>query len=114
MVDFPENGHVQSGRRPAVVVQGDVANLYAPTCTVIPLTKRTWKAKYMPTHALIRKTKENGLRFDSSSLGENIGTVDKSCFLEKIGTISEEDYYAVMKGVYAHLDVDVEVRSVPA
>ena len=46
-------GSEQNGTRPAVILQNDVGNRYAPTLIVATVTSHTEKKKYQPTHVLI-------------------------------------------------------------
>lgn len=79
-------GSQQGGVRPAIVLQNDVGNFYAPTITIAPLTSKYDKKKNQPTHYRIRKAK--GLEKPSVVLAEQIGTYDKSCVLRYIGKVS--------------------------
>lgn len=45
-------GSEQHGDRPAVIIQNDVGNTYAPTLIVVPLTSNTEKKVTQPTHCL--------------------------------------------------------------
>ena len=91
-VDFGKNhdSHKQSGVRPAVVVSNNKANTNSPVITVVPLSARTWKKRYLPTHVLIPKREGNGLKKTSMALAEQVETLDKRCLGEKIGEISDE------------------------
>ena len=55
-VDMGEEyeGSIQGGMRPMVVVSNNLANKFSPVITVVPLTSRTYKKRYLPTHVLIR------------------------------------------------------------
>lgn len=89
MANFPENcGSIQSGRRPAIIIQNDIGNLYSPTILVIPLTTKI-KSLNQPTHTLIRKTIGTGLIQDSMLLAEQTMPVCKEG-IEKIGEIRNE------------------------
>ena len=46
-------GSEQHGDRPAVIIQNDVGNTYAPTLIVVPLTSNTEKKVTQPTHCLL-------------------------------------------------------------
>ena len=62
-VDFGEHGnsHKQSGVRPAVIVSNNRNNRNSPVVTVVPLSARVWKKKYLPTHVQIPLSKSEGL-----------------------------------------------------
>lgn len=88
--EFPDNnGSVQSGYRPGIVIQNDVGNKYSPTLIVMPLTSKM-KNLDQATHLLIKCNKENGLRTDSILLAEQISTIDKNK-VQKIGHISDRN-----------------------
>lgn len=82
--------HIQSKRRPCVVIQNAEGNYYAPTLNVIPLT-HVIKKLGQKTHGIIRKSSNNGLTYDSMLLGEQIYTIDKTDVIKKIGKIDNEE-----------------------
>lgn len=91
-VDFGNNhdSHKQSGTRPAVVVSNNKANANSPVVTVVPLSARVWKRRYLPTHVFIPIKKGTGLSKPSMALAEQVETLDKRCFGEKIGEIVDD------------------------
>lgn len=54
IIDMPilANSHVQSGKRPWVIVQNNVGNQFSPTSIVVPLTTK-FKRLEMPTHVAV-------------------------------------------------------------
>ena len=54
IIDMPilANSHIQSGKRPWVIVQNNVGNQFSPTSIVVPLTTK-FKRLEMPTHVAI-------------------------------------------------------------
>lgn len=87
-VDFGEgDGSEQGGLRPALIVSNNKANRNSPVVTVVPLTARIWKKRYLPTHVRIFG---NGLSRPSMALAEQVETVDKRKLREKIGSVSDE------------------------
>ena len=44
-----KDGSKQGGVRPALVVSNNKANKHSPVVTVVPLSARVWKKKYLPT-----------------------------------------------------------------
>lgn len=75
-VNFNGEGHVQSGLRPAVIIQNNVGNVHSPNVIVLPLTSQM-KKRNMPTHVLL-KASESKLPRDSIVLCENPMTIPKS------------------------------------
>ena len=65
-------GSEQHGDRPAVIIQNDVGNTYAPTLIVVPLTSNTEKKVTQPTHCLLEN---EGLSMSSMALAEQIFTM---------------------------------------
>lgn len=86
--EFPDNdGSVQSGYRPGIVIQNNIGNKYSPTLIAIPLTSKI-KNLDQATHILIESDNENGLKVNSMLLAEQISTIDKKK-ARKIGVISD-------------------------
>ena len=89
--DFSDNkiGSEQSGIHPYIIIQNNTGNKYCPTVLGMSLTS-VLKKEYMPTHCIIHKTKENGLKKDSMLLGETLTQISKERIINKIGTITDE------------------------
>lgn len=86
LVDFGEAfGSEQGGIRPAIVIQNDIGNIYAPTIIVCAITSRIKKEE--PTHAALLHH-DSGLVKDSIVLCEQIKTIDKRRVIKKYGHIS--------------------------
>ena len=49
---FPTTS-VQGGVRPVIVVSNNKANTYSSVITVVPLTSRIYKKRYLPTHVFM-------------------------------------------------------------
>ena len=49
---FPTTS-VQGGVRPVIVVSNNKANTYSSVITVVPLTSRIYKKRYLPTPCLL-------------------------------------------------------------
>ena len=58
------------------------------------------KKEYMPTHCIIHKTKQNGLKHDSMLLGETLTQISKERIINKIGSITEENTQNDILNVY--------------
>ena len=83
----PVVGSEQGGIRPVLIIQNDLGNKYSPTVIAAAITSQTGKNK-LPTHIEIN-SKLNGLKADSVVLTEQIRTIDKSRWKEKIGHIDD-------------------------
>lgn len=105
-VNFGENrsSYKQSGIRPAVVVSNNKANQNSPVITVVPLTARIWKKKYLPTHVQIPLKRSSGLDKPSMALAEQVETLDKECLGEKIGEITDN---LIMDAVTVALQIQI-------
>lgn len=89
--EFPKmnDESIQSGYRPAVVIQNDIGNKFSPTLLVLPLSSQLKKIT-MPTHTIINKDFDNGLTQKSILLAEQVTTISKKK-VRKIGSISNRD-----------------------
>lgn len=85
-----ENGSVQNGIRPVLILSNNIGNEYSSTVIVAPLTSKN-KRRDLPVHILITRDKENGLTFNSVVLLEHIITLDKNRLYNKIGAVCDED-----------------------
>ena len=92
-------GSEQSGIHPYVIIQNNTGNKYCPTVLGMSLTS-VLKKEYMPTHCIIHKTKENGLKNDSMLLGETLTQISKDRIIKKIGSITEENTQNDILNVY--------------
>ncbi len=99
--DFTNNkiGSEQSGIHPYIIIQNNMGNKYCPTVLGMSLTS-VLKKEYMPTHCIIHKTNENGLKRDSMLLGETLTQISKERIKRKIGTISDEKTQNDILNVY--------------
>jgi mRNA interferase MazF len=84
----PVIGSEQGGVRPVLVIQNDIGNKYSPTVIIAAITSQINKAK-LPTHVEING-KQYGLPKDSVILLEQVRTIDKRRFIEKICKLDED------------------------
>lgn len=92
-------GSEQGGIRPVLVVQNDVGNICSNTTIVIPLTSKL-KSLDQPTHTLIRKSIDTGLRTDSILLGEQMRVISNQRIIKKIGTVIDPKERKEVRRVY--------------
>ena len=90
-----EQGKVRYG----VVIQNDAGNFHSTTTIIIPLT-HVIKGLHIPTHALIKRTEENGLKVDSMLLGEQMRVISEKRIIEKVGRITDIDSLREIRRVY--------------
>ena len=100
-VDFSDNkiGSEQSGIHPYIIIQNNIGNKHCTTVLGMSLTS-VLKKEYMPTHCIIHKTTENGLKHDSMLLGETLTQISKERIINKIGIITEENTQNDILNVY--------------
>ena len=78
-------GSEQGGIRPVLIVQNNKGNVYS-TCTIVMPLSSKLKSLNQPTHTLIRKSVDNGLKTDSVLLGEQMRVISNQRIIKKIGT----------------------------
>lgn len=81
---------IQGGERPVVIVQNNRGNACSPTVEVLPLTSKTKKAAYLPTHVFVEASRENGLYKDSVVLAEQVVTINKERLISRIGRMGHD------------------------
>lgn len=85
LVDFKKNeGSEQNGLRPAIVVQNDTGNMFAPTTIVCPLTSQNKRTDV--THVILFP-EDCGILEPSVILCEQIRVIDKSRIRRKVGRL---------------------------
>lgn len=101
MVDFGANtiGSEQGYTRPALIVQNNQGNSFSSCTIVIPFT-HVLKGLHIPTHALIKKGTEKGLKVDSMLLGEQIRVISEQRIIKKIGAVTNEEERKEIQRVY--------------
>lgn len=82
-----EEGSLQAGLRPVIIVSNDAANKFSPVITIIPMT--TKRKKKLPTHVYIQ---DCGLPRPSLALAEQITSINKSRMTTKMGSIQQTVY----------------------
>lgn len=92
-------GSEQGGIRPVLIIQNNKGNFYS-TCTIVmPLSSKI-KSLNQPTHTLIRKSADNGLKTDSVLLGEQMRVISNQRIIKKIGTVTNELEKKEIRRVY--------------
>lgn len=90
-----KDGSVQGGKRPVIVLQNDIGNKYSPTTIVVPLTSQL--KNDLPVHADLGT--QYGLKKVSTSLMEQITTINQSQLIIKIGKLDEKGFEAIKKSI---------------
>lgn len=107
-MDFGKNidTRKQCGIRPVVVVSNNKANAYSPVITVVPLTSKIHKKRFLPTHVYIPVSAGYGLSRGSLALAEQVESIDKDRLLEKKGYINSD---AIMEKITRAIQIQVGV-----
>ena len=98
-------GSIQGGMRPVVVVSNNQANKHSPVITVVPLTSRTYKKKYLPTHVLLKEWHCFGLGRDSVALCEQILPLNRKDIVECVGEVDKKMMKKITKAVQIQVGV---------
>lgn len=93
-------GSEQGGIRPVLIIQNDVGNLHSPTTIVMPLSTKIFKNQNQPTHTLIKKSVDTGLKMDSILLGEQMRVISNQRIKKKIGTVTDVGERNEIRRVY--------------
>lgn len=89
MVTIPNAiGHQQRGIRPFVVTSNNKRNKFSPTIKGMTLTSKTHKPS--PVHVYLSKDACSFLKMDSVVNCEEVTTLNKDQFLERLGKLSDE------------------------
>ncbi len=93
-------GSEQGGVRPVLIIQNDVGNLHSPTTIIMPFSTQIFKNPNQPTHTLIKKSADTGLRVDSILLGEQMRVISNKRIIKKIGSVTDENERKEIRRVY--------------
>ena len=107
-VDFGKNidTRKQCGVRPVIVVSNNRANAYSPVITVVPLTSKIHKKRFLPTHVYIPASAVFGLSCGSLALAEQVEAIDKERLIEKKGSIISAE---IMREITRAIQVQIGV-----
>ena len=97
-------GSVESGVRPAIILQNNKGNRFSSTLIIVPLTTEIKKIS-LPVHVLLSKA--DGLPQQMMALCEQLTTVDKSQMLNCFGQLSSRS----MAKVEEAIDISLALRS---
>ena len=101
MVDLdPVVGSEVGKKRPAVVLQNDLANQSSPTVTVVPISSKT--RRVFPFQVRLNAG-DGGLPRESKALCEQIRTVSRERLSRRVGHLSEERLSEIRKALNRHL-----------
>ena len=96
--------HLQTGRRPVVIVQNDVGCFYSETLTMVPLTTSLKKLQ-QPTHYILKDAPF--LRRQSMAIAEQVRTISKQQVLGFLGKLSRTDMDGVDRALKVQLGFQI-------
>ncbi|MGB0429172.1 MAG: type II toxin-antitoxin system PemK/MazF family toxin [Bacteroidia bacterium] len=96
-------GSEQAGKRPVVVVSGNLLNVYAPVIWVCPLTT---KIKNYKGDVVLKPNASNGLSSTSEIILMHLRSISKDRLEKKIGEIGQSELELLRKGVAEVLHLD--------
>ncbi|HAD97553.1 MAG TPA: transcription elongation factor GreAB [Cryomorphaceae bacterium] len=92
----PTKGREQSGRRPAVIISGNLLNKYLDVVIVCPLTT---SVKNYKGNVVLQPDSFNGLKQASEILTFHIRSVSKDRLKKKIGAITRQQLDDIKLGL---------------
>ena len=99
----PVIGSEQGGKRPVLIIQNNIGNIYSPTVIVAAMTGKVRRKAKLPTHFIVNNY--SGLGEDSIILLEQIRTIDKRRLKKYIGQIRPEDMERVNRCLKVSLGI---------
>jgi mRNA interferase MazF len=90
----PTQGSEQAGRRPVVIVSGNLLNQHLPIVIVVPVTTKIKNYKGNP---IIKPSPANGLTSESEMLIFHIRSVSKDRLKEKLGSVDDQHMKLAIK-----------------
>lgn len=90
----PTKGSEQNGRRPAVIISGNMLNKYLEVVIVCPLTT---SVKNYKGNLILKPNAKNGLSKISEVLTFHVRSVSKTRLEQKIGEIPLKDIEVIKK-----------------
>ena len=94
--NYFEDGSIQHGERPYLIISNNKCNMNSPTITAIPLTTKIKPC--IPTHYVLYI---NGRR--NTILAEQICCISKDSIIEYVDTLDDEDIKIVEEKVKIQL-----------
>ena len=92
----PTTGSEQSGRRPAVIISGNLLNQYLKVVIVCPLST---SVKNYKGNVVLQPNAQNGLQKESEVMVFHVRSVAKERLKRKIGTIDNDQLSSIKQGL---------------
>ena len=96
----PTKGSEQAGRRPIVIVSGNMMNEHFEVVIVCPISS---VVKNFEGCVVLGKGKDHGLSKDSEVITFQIRAISKSRLKKHLGSASEKELTAIKKGLFTIL-----------
>mgnify|MGYP005748121581 CR=1 FL=1 len=84
----PVKGSEKAGRRPVVILSGNLMNQYLPVVITAPLTS---KIRHYQGNPVLLPNAMNGLKVESELMIFHIRSIAKDRLIEKLGEIEKQD-----------------------
>ena len=84
----PVIGSEQAGRRPVVILSGNLMNKFLQVVITAPLTS---KIKNYQGNPVIQPSSNNGLKLESELMIFHVRSISKVHLIEKIGNLSDQE-----------------------
>ena len=92
----PTIGSEQSGRRPSVVISGNLANKHLNTVIICPLTS---KLKNYHGNLIVNPNSKNGLKRKSEVMSVNVRSISKERFKKKLGQFNDTEMDVIIENL---------------
>ncbi len=92
----PTIGSEQNGRRPAVIISGNLANKHLNTVIVCPLTS---KLKNYHGNLIVSPNKINGLQKKSEVMSVHVRSISKERFKRKVGHFNKSEMATIIESL---------------
>lgn len=101
-----QDGSIQAGNRPVVIVSNNLNNKFSPTVNVLPITSKT--KNNIPVHVDIGITE--GLQQLSTVLVEQMVTINKNQLTKLIGKCNMSKMYEIEKAILIQSGIDIKMH----
>jgi mRNA-degrading endonuclease toxin of MazEF toxin-antitoxin module len=98
-----QTGHVQTGRRYAVVISNDKIIPSSSVVTVVPLTSKESALRVYPNAIELRPNVQNGLTEKSYALIAQVQTIDRLRVVELSGHLDPVDLNKIVQKLIEYL-----------
>lgn len=92
----PVLGSEQGGRRPAVIISGNLANSHLRTVIVCPLTS---KLKHYEGNLILQPDKKNGLANESEVMTIHLRSITKERIKSRRGSLTKMEFSKVIESL---------------